>query len=187
MKILSQYKDYYDYLIGVYGVDDKIVLDRRNNQQYKFIGKSIQTGKIYFCNKVVDFVYDDGKFYYLDEIIKKYGTPEKKLWYDRNDNYTVVYIKGSHFHNDYVRIDIRDTDINIKENCPIILEIYGGDYWNYPKLSDLNFSKVYNPHDAFMMLTEWLSPKDKDINPLTDKEKIITNGFDIVTSFRNIK
>ena len=29
MKIISKYKDYYDYLTGIYGVDDKIVLDRR--------------------------------------------------------------------------------------------------------------------------------------------------------------
>lgn len=34
MKIISQYKDYYDYLIGFYGIDEKIVLDRRKFNKY---------------------------------------------------------------------------------------------------------------------------------------------------------
>ena len=27
MKIISKYKDYYDYLQGIYGVDEKLILD----------------------------------------------------------------------------------------------------------------------------------------------------------------
>ena len=35
MKIISKFKDFYDYLTGVYGVDPKLVLDRRNMLNYE--------------------------------------------------------------------------------------------------------------------------------------------------------
>ena len=35
MKIIDSKKDYYDYLSGIYGIDDKIVFDRRNSSVLK--------------------------------------------------------------------------------------------------------------------------------------------------------
>jgi hypothetical protein len=35
MKIISKYKDYYDYLVYQYGEDEKIVLDRRKGEVFK--------------------------------------------------------------------------------------------------------------------------------------------------------
>jgi len=36
MKILSKYKDYYDYLMGIYGEDPLLILDRREGRQLSF-------------------------------------------------------------------------------------------------------------------------------------------------------
>lgn len=31
MKIIDRYKDYYDYLSGIYGIDELVIFDRREN------------------------------------------------------------------------------------------------------------------------------------------------------------
>lgn len=51
MKIISNYKDYYDYLVGIYGVDQKVVYDRRFSgnpfDQSTFVGHLFVLGKHY--------------------------------------------------------------------------------------------------------------------------------------------
>ena len=44
MKIIGKQKDYYDHLIRQYGVDEKIVLDRRGIGEYKTAHKNLAVG-----------------------------------------------------------------------------------------------------------------------------------------------
>ena len=46
MKIISKYKDYYDYLSGIYGEDPLKVLDRRE------VDPSDNIRTIVFCDKI---------------------------------------------------------------------------------------------------------------------------------------
>ena len=36
MKIISKYKDYYDYLGGIYGRDDTLTYDRRKTEEFPY-------------------------------------------------------------------------------------------------------------------------------------------------------
>ena len=66
MKILDKRgsKDYYDYLTGVYGIDDKLVLDRRKKTFFGIIPTKIS---LYIAGFVVEGLYIKGKFYYGED------------------------------------------------------------------------------------------------------------------------
>ena len=56
----------------------------------------------------------------------------------------------------------------------------------YPILQDIKFNTVLEPQQIYLLLTEWLSPKENHVDTRTDKEKITSNGFDLKTSFRKM-
>ena len=76
MKILSNYKDYYDYLTGVYGEDPLIVLDRtKYNQPFWEIPSQSQWGKfgitkycLFIGNYYIEFLRYGYGFYYGENI-----------------------------------------------------------------------------------------------------------------------
>lgn len=63
MKIISKYKDYYDYLQGIWGMDERLILDRTlfsttpdyNNKYYQF--PHIELIRFYICGNVVEGIY----------------------------------------------------------------------------------------------------------------------------------
>jgi hypothetical protein len=67
MKIISKYKDYYDYLVGIYGVDEKLILDRTD---FVLTSKLTNKSKVtfYICGYIIDGYYIDGKFYYGSDL-----------------------------------------------------------------------------------------------------------------------
>ena len=65
MKIISKYKDYYDYLQGIYGIDNNLILDRIKFSPISYeYDNTIIT--LYICDykiQGVDFYqYNCGKF-----------------------------------------------------------------------------------------------------------------------------
>lgn len=54
MKIISKYKDYYDYLVGIYEIDEKLVLDRTKFDVPSY--SNVVT--FYICGKCIDGYYD---------------------------------------------------------------------------------------------------------------------------------
>jgi hypothetical protein len=88
MKILSSYKDYYDYLVGIIGEDPILVLDRRDHQQPDFVqyleenpidiedrpimsqqdAKEVKKYQLYIGNYLVEFVVYNHKIYYGEQI-----------------------------------------------------------------------------------------------------------------------
>jgi hypothetical protein len=53
-------------------------------------------------------------------------------------------------------------------------------------LSEIGIASILPAHDIYLMLSEWLAPKDIDVSKQTDKEKILSAGFDLKTSFRKM-
>ncbi len=183
MKIISKYKDYYDYLSGIWGEDPKIILDRRKHQQYEFFNnEDDKIGSIFLCGYQIDFVYKKGKFIYLDELKDYYKVYRH---YFSKDSIQKVHVGNYSYALTEIIKD--EKQYNIKENCPILLRIYSNDFFHYPKLQDLDFIKVMKPEDIYLKLSEYLSPKEVINNNQTDIEKLITHGFDKKISFRNIK
>lgn len=185
MKIISKFKDFYDYLQGIYGIDEKIVLDRTSSIKMNYY-HNYNHFKIYFCGYVIEGVCINNEFLYGDEL-EKYNhintKPSKDCWYILNDLSRLISVRK------YPYMDKKLT--NEKYNCPIIysrLNCTNSEEYmtNYPILKDLNFHKVYTAEQVFLMLSEWIAREKPIINNQTDKEKIVSAGFDLKTSFRNV-
>lgn len=167
MRILSKYKDYYDYLQGIYGIDEKKILDRTS---YKPLGWQPETFEIVFC----------GIGYRL-ETIYNYNL---NLKHDLIGNYKQTFKPLKEVGN---KIWLKRTSDKYKnEKCPIILKYWGKDV-EFPILKNLGFDKIFTPKEAYLALDEFLSYKEPEIpkNPI-DVYRFEAKGFDKKTSFRKM-
>lgn len=181
MKIISKYKDYYDYLQGIYGIDNKIVLDRTKGRVIypatfdDYYSKSI----ISICGLTYDVAVDEKGNAYVGKTLLH--IPNIKI----NKEKTTVYIKDFFNSRTAYMLAPYKTNINEELKCPII---YGRDIV-FPRLSDFNIQKVLSAEKIYYMLYTWIE-SHKIINSndtRTDSEKILSAGFDLKTSFRKIK
>jgi len=188
MKIISKYKDYYDYLAGLWGIDDLIVLDRTSydhiiphersfdNEEYQFFicGKVISGYKIRGINKIL---FGDDLIPYT--AINKYNKH--------------IYFKKEYLNNKWsstpIKLGLVDDPLglNDKENCPIIVKYnyLNKKLFKFPILSNFNFHKAIGAEEIYHMLIEWLGRDKVIIKPIDNKSKIELHGFDNKTSFRN--
>ena len=203
MKVISKYKDYYDYLAGIYGIDEKLVLDRTN------FGIPIYTDVVsfYICGKRIDGYFDskENKFYFGEDLkIKFPKNPQiHSRWYyrlrpfresDKEDNYKYIPVEGTrNGKRAYINITDDTFKLNEKFGCPILCDTIGtplGDattYTIFPKLDETGIAKMLPPHDIYMMICEWLGKEKEIIDKRNDEEKLLSAGFDKKISFRNVK
>lgn len=205
MKIISKFKDYYDYLQGIYGIDEKLILDRT-----KFVNKfpygENAVARFFICGLVVEGLFRDGKFWYGKELeqwdkkLKNWGK-SGNYYFVKSDKSNPTWggsdsrvLKSPMKFKDWILIQetifyenkIKVVCPNDKYDCPILISSYfGQDYEVNPILSEYQFHKVFSAQDIWFMLTEWLG-REKQINEIrTNQEKILSNGFDLKTSFRH--
>lgn len=201
MKIISKYKDYYDYLVGVYGIDEKLILDRTEFfPTSRFISPNDSKVIFFICGYQVECLYRNGKFYYGDDLEQFENKKTYKWrWFSSEDNKDYYTLKINRVGKDeYISIlkkPILDkNNTNEKLDCPILIYNIFGEYEykgyklsKFPILKDYDIVNVFRPEKLWQMLYDFLS-KTKDIpNLQTDKEKIISKGFDYKHSFRNTK
>lgn len=202
MKIVSKYKDYYDYLSGIWGSDPKITLDRREFEHPEFFSHHPEQIRLYICGKIVEGFWD-GENFYFGESLKKFGKindPRKHHWFfnpDREEGrYVTFHFRGNYQfapNNNYdIFVDAIDDPkkVNLKQNCPILMvNRYGRDkYYKFPILSKLNVGSVLAPEVIYQMLVDWLSDRNTDAenrpDTRNDVEKLLSKGFDKKQSFR---
>lgn len=209
MRIISKYKDYFDYLSGIYGEDPLIVLDRRKSDPKPLFTPNCKL-RLYIGGHLVESWFTGGQFYYgsaLEQfdipednyryrkyyrqalhfgnavMQKLYGTSDVKV-VDIKDEYTL-----HHFHTVHVLTEpiIDLFDINEKENCPIVLKI-DNDVYHYPKLDELGLPGFLSAETAYHWVSDWLSLQrtkaENHVDTRTNIEKIESDGFDKITSFR---
>ena len=91
MKIISKHKDYYDYLAGIYGIDEKMVYDRRTNTLEKpsediisTVNQStVTTHTFSICNNIfVVYQFENNFYYTIDERIELYYILDKREIYN---------------------------------------------------------------------------------------------------------
>lgn len=211
MKIISKYKDYYDFLQGVNGIDDKIILDRTEfHTTEKFITDD-QIFNFHICGYKVEGLYRNGKFLYGKEL--KSISVEKDVYFgvgNREDYYCIKKNGSGKFNGDFHHIlkkpkkYLDGKSPNDKLNCPILIECMFGKHklesedWHFrydkfkkydkfPILKDHDLVKVFSAEEIWVMLYNWLSKEKQIENKQTDKEKIVSKGFDLKHSFRNTK
>lgn len=201
MKIISKFKDYYDYFQGIYGMDEKLVLDRTEFYKLPYIPSNYTIQTFWICDYKVQGIFIDGEFLYGKEIdpihVQLYHPrfrSEKNLYYtfyhpDYN-NRILEILKFPILFQDLPRRKnnrgdtIIEHNPNTRMNCPILLE-NNGSFQKFPILSDYQFHKVFTSFQMWTMLTEWLGREKKIENNQSNKEKILSNGFDLKTSFRH--
>lgn len=210
MKIISKFKDYYDYLAGVWGVDEKLVLDRTKFTPKRRIGEDYEIITFHICGTQYQGMWMDGEVLYGDELIPfmeldyKTGRPRERL---ADPYYHSLYKEFEGFEHMWsILLPSKQRQTNWKTryilkqplkhlsptlndltNCPIILGRFKGDEQLNPILKEYNFHKVLSAEAIWQELTTWLASKHEEIiqDTRTNKEKILSNGFDLKTSFRH--
>lgn len=189
MKIISNRKDFYDYLSDIYGEDPKIVLDRRDYTKSQYQSNNTIV-RLFLCDFVIEGFYRDGKYYWGDMAsIFSDGDEDYEKLHPNKFYIDKKYIGNGARYRSIQRSPYRSVNkINTKNNCPILISSYkNGEYYKYPNLQNIGINSVFSSQEVYLLLSEWLSPKEDIVDNRTDKEKIISNGFDLKSSFRNIK
>lgn len=227
MRIISKYKDYYDYLQGIYGIDEKLILDRTGNfatperfrtnvLRYKHNRDLYEIVRFWICGRLIEglfnigtgiFLYGEdlkelasndkvqgtGKFrYYINQhksdtdFFWYINLPQKRGW-TKVAKYPIPFEIANQLNRrlfDDIKKPICPNDA---EQCPILYDAGFNvpNYVKFPILSDFEFHKVYSAHDLWILLAEWLGREKEIPNNQTNEEKIISNGFDLKSSFRH--
>jgi hypothetical protein len=189
MKIISGYKDYYDYLMGVYGQDEKLVLDRSEHTYINYMPTYDDVYTFHIGEYMIEAFYHNGKFYFGDNIKQFAIEPSlyfKLYRYNTGDNYVVkteIQNKECLKEPKY----LGDKSPTWKKDCPILLG--KKDFQKFPILKEYNIPSLLDAHTTWQYLTDWLSKRitknENNTQPISDKVKIVSAGFDLKTSFRN--
>lgn len=216
MKIISKHKDYYDYLQGIYGVDELKVLDRRSDNSYTQPELSIDNynrDNVYhytfaICNELYDVYVRNSKFYHTYEeyveLCKLHG--DKIPIYIGKQRYTYNedgkdFWRAKHISEKvWNKLQGRKTKINSKFRIPILVDCKEVDKWyNHEKeydwnnnviLDDFKFIKKLDAQTIYTKLDTflgWLNDNPEKESNITNDEKIKGKGFDIKKSFRHRK
>ena len=189
MYIISKYKDYYDYLTGIYGIDKKLVLDRRDSESLYM--PSIDTKIVlYIAGYIVEGWCTNDKLYFGKDLYKfknKHQSYLPSRHWKRDYNKSIYIGEGMSASWIYTEA-VKDKDnINIKENCPILYS-YWNKYKKYPQLSKFNLASFIPPETIYKWIEEWLSAritdKETHIDTRDDVSKLQDKGFDKKYSFR---
>lgn len=217
MKIISNFRDYYDYLMGIYGQDPKIAYERICLSLHK--GKWIKSGifKPYHLLSPERFefymlaiggtcyciFYYNNKFYIpTSEIIEK---SRQEKWWSKTDTLKSELLKtfgkmpidrieemrllnGIHRSREF---HLKKIKLNETENCPVILFKYDGitstPEIKNPRLADFGIKSFIPAEAMYLMISDFLSREKPIADKRTDIQKLESKGFDKKTSFRKIK
>lgn len=212
MVIKSPFKDYYDWLMGVYGRDEKLVYERICLTQAKSIWfksgmykpdhllfpRDFKFYMLAICGTCYCIFYYNNKFYIpTAEIIE---ASRKEKWWSKSDILKSELLKtfgkipidriedrifrAREFH-------LKKIQINEKENCPVILFKYNGvtvtPEVKNPRLADLGIKSFIPAETMYIMISNFLSREKPIADKRTDIQKLESKGFDKKTSFRKIK
>lgn len=217
MLIQSNYKDFYDYLQGVYGIDKKIVYERvcyasiNNKGEWQKTGLykpmyvvseecKYEVAVLAICGTLYRVYIINKKFYFglneLDFKEGKYSHIIKMLPKDKFTEFTGDLYYNSAYWNDgdksKDRHHLTSTDLNEKHNCPVLLirkNRHSSDevIAKNVRLSDFGLGQIVSPHDIYIAISNFISREKPVLDNRTDLQKIVGKGFDKKTSFRNVK
>jgi len=206
MKIISKFKDYYDYYVGIYGEDPLLVFDRRGD--LPIFNPSIKEEEVgrtvfYITDEKIPIYWYKGCPYYTWEDVQKLDALLKK---DKNEG--LIYSAGSLStirkkyywrltKKDYLETLKAEKPFNTLLREPILCKdnLYNGKTMQSElnknvKLADWGFPNIIPANEMWQRISAFLGYL-KDHQPIpnkqTDKEKILSHGFDYKKSFRHRK
>lgn len=181
MKLISNFKDYYDYVIGTYGVDERIVYERigeclkpLNLTGIRFTDYDIFlfaiAGKLH-CLIIYKGVHYYGKSFNIDSV-----------GLSRFDKQKMVTYQNLHG---------KETNLNREHNCPAMVVSFNkyGYGWSIdiknPKLLNFGLNKHLPAEEIYTQIVNFLGEEKPFEDKRTDNDKILSNGFDLKSSFRH--
>lgn len=202
MKIISNFKDYYDYIINKYGVDDKIVFYRNNK---KILIPSKKTQNNFFFNESY-LINDEGKRAYFENDVTSEILIKRLFLYFCGEYYLIELVKkidkkknstnSTNISKEFKKFGFEDYFIENNIATSLIYDSYMDENLNFgykvelnPKLINLNFQSLFEPEQVYQNIEQYLGKiKVKDSHFYIDNEnKIKQAGFDVKTSFRKRK
>lgn len=200
MRIIDKNRDFYDYFQDY---DSDVVFDRRGS--HILTNEELNVWILWSRHKADDkyFLLQIGYTNWLilakatkvnqdgcgSYTVEDFSLELIETWKDYNKSvdfkfgeikthYNIEYLTSKKFNHKTALInDIKlgnfEYKNNFTENSPIVL--------NKTKLPS-----ILNAQNVYLAIEEWLSHKKDDIayDSMTDKEKIISHGFDVKSSFR---
>lgn len=200
MQIIDKNKDFYDYFQDY---DSDIVFDRRGSRI--LTNEELNVWLLWSRHKAEDkyFLLQIGYTNWLilakptkinrdgygGYTIEDFSLELIEMWKDYNKSvdfkfgeiktyYTMEYVTSKKFNHktaliDDIKLGNFEYKNNFTEKSPIVL--------NKTKLPS-----ILNAQEVYLAIEEWLSHKKDDIvhDSMTDKEKIVSHGFDTKSSFR---
>lgn len=202
MKLISKFKDYYDYNIGLYGVDEKVIYNRLPfNDEYTHKLKDAA-----IANRLPILEYglnNDGYIYYLLFCGRIFYIKTKSLTnmtYEMMSPEDIQKIHRSSGHSrgyyhkiDSTKIDSAVMEIHKKTNQPVLIMKYVHRDRihldkNLPVLQDLKgFPARVDAKRCYLDITQCIIDiNNTEIIPsITDTDKVTSHGFDKKISFRH--
>lgn len=181
MKIISKYKDYYDYLTGVYGIDPKKVLDRTNYCSFTYDLDEIEV--LYFCGTIYRRfsreMYQEKIGRYIKDKYYNWWVPKGyENWELKYEDKDVVWYKCEKYDD--------------KELPYFICKVAGypepKTVKHMPILKELGFEKVMDAKECYLAIEEFISYKETESNNKPeDMTRFEAKGFDKKKSFRKKK
>lgn len=193
MKIISKYKDYYDYLVGIYGEDSKLVLDRRGFSPIPYIPSINCITTFHIGEWKIQGFWNNNKIYFGKEIELFHNQNRLTLFslekeIIKSENYIIPDGKFSNLYCLKEPKYLGDKSPTWKEKCPILEGNRSGYYNHFPILREYNLQKFLPSNDIWLKLSEWLGKqitKNEPVVPVGDDlVRILSSGFDLKTSFR---
>lgn len=193
MKIISKYKDYYDYLVGKYGIDEKLVLDRTEFTHTPFeLSDDITKYSFWICGYFLEVLYYKGEYLCGDRVEKvaiKQSTKKYKWYFKDYTTDEFYYIEPKYSGRPITikkEIEYYKNNPNEKLDCPILIKLGDQKYGKFPILAEYRIPYILEPEKIWLMLSEWLGREKVIPEKLTNTQKIVSKGFDLITSFRKM-
>lgn len=193
MRLLTNYKDYYDFLIQKYWIDEKAFykrvtkIDSMHGVSIWFEGEPKMQPQVYaiaFCWRIISIAKYNWKVHVGEDIENSFATTDEDQLF-----------KSIHGE---------ETDINDNLNCPVvILTRFNGFVqenavswtskitWRTfssavrnPNLINFGIDKVLSPEEAFIQISNFLIREKEFTDNRSDIEKVESHGFDKKRSFR---
>lgn len=204
MKILSKYKDYYDYFQGIFGMDESKVYDRRKMVKRKDLDITViehSYDVLYFaiCGKEYTLRQYKGKLYYTADEIKQMFD---KINADKAKNLKRPLKSWEKIGGGWIPVtpqqiferNGKPIKANHRLRRPILVGLANGNSvsWqkNTPLLATFDFTRVMEAKTLYIEVETFLGWL-VDNPPLPDKQtnegKIVSHGFDLKDSFRHRK
>ncbi len=208
MKIRSPFKDYYDFCVGKYGIDPKVIYVRvcaflNVNNEWDSLGgykqefpDNYQFYVFHICGVMYCVYRYMDKFYHGPECEAIPDTFNKMDGFHSFDITDDKICSGIGDKKKYTRwlnrdpeIHLKPSKLNAKYTLPVLMH---EDNEKNPtvfkdvKLANFGFGRIIEPEKMWIDITNFLLREEPVVNKQTDKEKVVSHGFDLKTSFRKM-